>query len=249
MRRGAFRPLAAAGVIATSAVATGCGLGDRGDDLVNGKQQFVEACGSCHTMARAGTKGVTGPNLDEAFRRARLDGLGTSTFAGMVNHQIAHPPRLPQHDPQTGEPLPLMPADLVTGNDARDVAAYVAMAAAAPGKDSGRLASVGVQKSKGTAREKGGTLDIPTVPSGGLAFVYADARATAGKVVLESKNAQPTEHNIAIDGHGVDAKGPVVANGAVSKVTVSLKPGTYSFYCSVPGHRAGGMEGKLVVAK
>jgi uncharacterized cupredoxin-like copper-binding protein len=247
MRRSAFRPLAAVGVVATSAIVTGCGLGDTGDDVVNGKQQFVQACGSCHVMARAGTKGVTGPNLDDAFRRARVDGLGTSTFANMVAHQIAHPPRLPQHDPQTGDPLPLMPADLVKGDDARDVAAYVAMAAAAPGKDTGRLASVGVQKSQGTAKEKGGTLDIPTVPSGGLAYVYADASAGAGKLVLESKNAQPTEHNIAVDGNGVDAKGPVVANGAVSKVTVSLKPGTYSFYCSVPGHRAAGMEGKLVV--
>jgi plastocyanin len=249
MRRGAFRPVAAVGVIATSAIATGCGLGDRGDDLVNGKQQFVSACGSCHTLSRAGTKGVTGPNLDEAFRRARVDGLGTSTFANMIHHQIEHPPREPQHDPQTGKALTIMPANLVKGDDARDVAAYVAQAVAAPGKDAGRLAAVGVQQSKGTAQEKGGTLDIPTVPSGGLAYVYKDARATAGKVVLESKNAQPTGHNIAIEGNGVSAKGAVVQGGAVSKVDVDLKPGTYTFYCSVPGHREGGMVGKLTVAK
>jgi plastocyanin len=249
MRRSAFRPVAAVGVIATSAIVTGCGLGDRGDDLVNGKQQFVQNCGSCHTLARAGTHGVTGPNLDAAFRRARLDGLRTSTFAGMVHHQIEHPARLPQHDPQTGKALPLMPANLVKGDDASDVAAYVARSVAMPGKDSGRLAAVGAQQAKGTAQEKGGTLDIPTVPSGGLAYVYAQARAKAGKLVLESKNAQPTGHNIALQGNGVDAKGPVVQGGGVSKVDVDLKPGTYTFYCSVPGHREGGMVGKLVVSK
>jgi uncharacterized cupredoxin-like copper-binding protein len=47
----------------------------------------------------------------------------------------------------------------------------------------------------------------------------------------------------------VDEKGEVVDSGGVSQVSVTLKAGTYTFYCSVQGHRAAGMLGKLVVKK
>ena len=78
-------------------------LTDRGDNVVNGKQQFVAKCGSCHILNRAGTKGVTGPNLDQAFARAREDGFGESTFEGIVHRQIEQPARRAQVDPATGK--------------------------------------------------------------------------------------------------------------------------------------------------
>src|SRR5919197_1910420 len=94
----------------------GCSLAT-GNNEVNGKELFVSKCGSCHTLARAGTKGVTGPNLDEAFVRARQDGFGQDTFQGIVHRQILHPAIRPQHDPANPRKLlPLMPADLVTGS-------------------------------------------------------------------------------------------------------------------------------------
>jgi uncharacterized cupredoxin-like copper-binding protein len=138
----------------------------------------------------------------------------------------------------------MMPANLVTGDDAGDVAAYVAMTAGAGGKDSGQLAAVG-GKPKGTAKAEGGTLDIPV--SAGLAYAFAAAEAPAGALTLNSKNDTPIDHNIAIEGNGLDEKGPVIKNGAVSTVEADLQPGEYVFYCSVPGHREGGMEGKLTV--
>src|SRR5690348_14376515 len=92
--------------------ASGCSLTSQHTNVVNGKQQFVSKCGTCHTLARAGTKGTAGPNLDEAFMRARQDGMGNSTFAGMVEGQIQHPSRLAQVDPQTGKTLTMMPANL-----------------------------------------------------------------------------------------------------------------------------------------
>jgi len=233
-------------VVAATLVA-GCGGAVTGhSNLVNGKEQFVAKCGACHTLARAGTKGITGPNLDASFARARIDGLETSTFAGIVEEQIAQPSRIPQTDPQTGKPAASMPADLVKGADARDVAAYVAMAAGARGKDTGQLASVGA-KPKGTAQEKSGVLSIPVNEQGGLAYQFANAQANAGQVTLESRNPEPIAHNIAVEGNGIDEKGPVVQGGAVSKVSVDLRPGSYTFYCSVPGHREGGMVGKLTV--
>src|SRR5690242_13347346 len=143
----------------------GCSVAT-GDNEVNGKTLFVQKCGTCHTLARAGTKGVTGPNLDAAFQRARRDGFKNSTFAGMVEGQIAHPSRIPQEDPATRKDLPLMPAGLIKGSDASDVAAYVAQAAGAPGQDTGRLAQAGA-KAEGTAKESSGVLDIPVNKAGG----------------------------------------------------------------------------------
>jgi plastocyanin len=225
---------------------TGCELKSSGTNLVNGKTLFAQKCGGCHTLARAGTTGTTGPNLDEAFKRSREDGLGQSTFKGVVERQIKNPNINPQIDPQTEKPLPSMPADIVTGDDARDVAAYVAYAAARPGQDSGKLAGAGAKKAAGTAVAKNGTLDIP-VASAGLAYVYANATSPAGQVTITSKNPQPIGHDIAIEGNGVNAKGAVVQSGGTSKFSVTLKPGTYTFFCSVPGHREGGMVGKLTV--
>jgi len=224
---------------------TGCELKDDGDNLVNGKTMFVENCSQCHTLARAGARGVVGPNLDAAWQRSEHDGLGRSTFEGMVHRQIQEPNRRPQVDPETGKTLPLMKPNIVTGEDAQDVAAYVAYAAARPGEDTGRLAATGGGKPEGTAKAQGGKLEIPV--GTGLTFKFADAEAPAGPLTIESVNDQPTEHNIAIDGGGVDEKGEVVSNGGTSTVEVDLKPGEYAFYCSVPGHRDGGMEGKLTV--
>lgn len=128
LRCGFAAVLAAAGV---ALVATGCGRDE--SDLVNGKQLFVENCGTCHALERAGTSATQGPNLDEAFGPAREDGLGEETIEGVVQRQIANVRR--------GS---IMPEDLVTGDDARDVAAYVAAVAGVPGEDTGQLASAGL---------------------------------------------------------------------------------------------------------
>jgi uncharacterized cupredoxin-like copper-binding protein len=224
---------------------TGCELKDDGDNLVNGKVLFVQECSSCHTLARAGAKGVVGPDLDQAWQRAEHDGLGRSTYEGMVHRQILQPNRRPQIDPLTLKPQQSMPANLVTGEDAEDVAAYVASAAAKPGEDPGRLADAGGAKAQGTAKAEGGKLSIPV--GVGLTYKFADAEAPAGALTIDSLNDQSTEHNIAVDGNGVDEKGDLVKDGGTSTVEVDLKPGEYSFYCSVPGHREGGMEGKLTI--
>jgi plastocyanin len=234
-------------LLAAAAVLGGCSLTDSGTNVVNGKEQFVAKCGSCHTLARAGTTGVTGPNLDEAFQRARIDGFGQDTFEGVVHRQILHPAIRPQHDPETKKELPLMPPNLVTGEDAEDVAAYVAEAAAKPGEDTGALAQAGAAKAEGTAEAKAGVLTIPADPGGSIAYQFADAEAPAGQLEVRSPNESSTDHDIAIEGNGVSEKGEVVKNGGVSQFSADLKPGEYTFFCTVPGHREGGMEGTLTV--
>ncbi len=225
----------------------GCELKDDGDNLVNGKTLFVEKCAACHELARAGAQGVVGPSLDEAFQQAAKDGFGRSTFEGVVHRQILHPNRMAQVDPATGKALPLMPADLVTGEDAEDVAAYVAQAAAAGGEDTGRLATAGQTKSDAVAEAENGELDIPAVPSGALAYEFGSAEAPAGQLTINSPNEASIPHNIALEGGGVNEEGEVVQDGGVSEISADVQPGEYTFFCSVPGHREGGMEGKLTV--
>ena len=236
-----------AAIAAAAAGAGGCNLADSGTNVVNGKEQFVQKCGSCHVLARAGTRGVVGPNLDNAFQRARQDGFGQSTFEGLVYAQIDSPNRRPSFDPETRKPQPVMPPDIVTGDDAEDVAAYVAEAAGKPGEDTAALAQVGAGQAEGTAEAENGVLEMPADPNGGLFFEFADATAPAGQLKIESVNDASIDHNIALEGNGVDEEGPIVKDGGVSEVTADLEPGEYTFYCSVEGHREGGMEGTLTV--
>jgi plastocyanin len=231
---------------AAALVLPACQFKDDGDDLSNGKAQFVAKCGSCHILKRAGTTGVTGPNLDEAFARSVEEGFGRSTIKGMVHRQILFPNSTRQVDPATEKLLPAMPAKLVDGETSEDVAAYVAFATAKTGDDAGRLADIGVKKAAGVAKVANGELDIP-VAENGLAFTFASAEATAGSVKLVSKNPQNVPHNIALEGGGLNEEGPVIQGGATSDITVDLKAGEYTFFCSVPGHREGGMVGKLTV--
>ena len=241
----------ALGAVAAGAIAllSGCGVTDQGDNVVNGKQLFVQRCGSCHVLQRAGTTGVTGPNLDQAFQQARKDGFGESTFEGMVHRQILQPARNAQVDPKTGKVLPEMPANLVTGDDAEDVAAYVASAVAKPGEDTGQLAQVGAAQAEGTAEAENGTLEIPADPGGALAYTFADATAPPGRLEITSPNESGVPHNIALEGSGVDEQGPVVQDGGVSDINVDVQAGEYTFYCSVTGHREAGMEGTLTVER
>jgi plastocyanin len=235
-----LRATAALAAIASMLVVLGgCQASGRSADLANGKQLFVAKCGTCHELARAGTKGTQGPDLDAAFRQSRSDGLEQSTFRGVVQKQIANP------NPG-GNGTALMPRDLVKGQDAYDVATYVSQVVGKAGKDTGLLASIGQKKASGTVAAKGGTLEIDAAPAG-LAYVAAAATAPAGKLAIKSKNPQATPHDIAIQGNGASGKGPEVTSGGVSQFAVDLKPGQYTFYCTVPGHREGGMVGKLTV--
>ena len=81
-----------------------------------------------------------------------------------------------------------------------------------------------------------------------LRFSVSTIRVRHGKVTLKMSNPSSLPHAIAVDGHGVDKDGKTVHKGGTSTVTVRLKKGTYTFYCPVPGHRAAGMKGKLIVS-
>jgi mono/diheme cytochrome c family protein len=115
-----------AGLVA--ALAAGCGAVGRvtSGDAAAGKKLFQQKCGSCHTLADAGTSGTIGPNLDNAFMSDKAQGFSESTMRDLVRGQIAYP----ESDPGTGHPG--MTPNLLRGQQARDVAVYVAQCAAVP---------------------------------------------------------------------------------------------------------------------
>ena len=79
-----------------------------------------------------------------------------------------------------------------------------------------------------------------------LQFNTTKLTAKAGKVTIRMTNPSPLQHDISLKG-GVDVKGNIVGQGGTSTITVTLKPGKYTFYCSVDGHEAAGMTGELDV--
>jgi uncharacterized cupredoxin-like copper-binding protein len=214
----------------------GCAIKHPTANLVSGKRLFVQKCGSCHTLGHAATTGVVGPNLDDAFHQDRADGVKSTSIQGLVDYWIRYP------DTQG-----VMPAMLFKGQDAQNVAAYVGQVAARPGQDTGALATAVAQVNQKPAVEKSGVVEIDANPTGQLKFLASSASATAGNVTLRMKNASSTPHDIAVTGGGVNQIGKVVTSGGVSDVKANLKPGKYTFYCSVPGHRQAGMVGTLTV--
>ena len=108
----------------------GCALKHATANLVTGKQLFVTKCGSCHTLAHANTTGDIGPNLDDAFRQDRIDGVKTTSIEGLIGYWVQYP-----------NTEGAMPGGLVRGQEAQDVASYVAAVASQPGQDTGALAA------------------------------------------------------------------------------------------------------------
>jgi plastocyanin len=242
-----FRPRAGAcGLLAALALTTaGCSVkGADNANLIVGKQAFVAKCGSCHALARANTKGIVGPDLDEAFRVSLGEGLQRNAVRGVVEGQVLNP-----------NPEGAMPKGLAGGATLSDIAAYLAQVVDRPGQDTGLLATAVEAPGAGKpAVEKAGKLQIPASPSGQLAYVTNKAVAGPGSVTVEMPNVSGVSHNIAIESGtgGASGSGPVLgASQFVTKgtatVSVKLKPGTYTFFCQAPGHRAAGMFGTLTV--
>ena len=93
-----------------------------------------------------------------------------------------------------------------------------------------------------------GVLEIPATAQ--LAYETNAREAEAGALTITSPNPSATPHNIALEGPGVsDAIGDVVTNNGVSEIEVDVKAGEYKFFCTVEGHREGGMEGTLTVKR
>jgi plastocyanin len=138
------------------------------------------------------------------------------------------------------------------GGDSSSSAEASAPAESAPAEAGGGEAEAGGEE--GGAEAKGGTagsgaqIDFEANPEGQLAFEEKSATAKAGKDTIDFTNSSAVPHNVAIEDENgkVIAETETLAEGSGSAVA-DLKPGTYTFFCSIPGHREAGMEGTLTV--
>jgi plastocyanin len=94
----------------------------------------------------------------------------------------------------------------------------------------------------------GSTVDISTPPGSELAYDQKDVNAKAGAVTIDFNNQQSTQHDVKVeDSGGTELGGTELISSSTATATVDLQAGSYTFFCSVPGHREAGMEGTLSV--
>ena len=98
------------------------------------------------------------------------------------------------------------------------------------------------------ATSPGSALKLAADPSGALKFDTTSLSANAGKLTIDFANTSPMAHNVTVASSSGTVLGATPTfQGGTKTLTLDLKPGTYIFYCSVPGHRQAGMKGTLVV--
>ncbi len=121
------RVISVIAALAVVALVSGCDLQEDADKA-NGRMLFQEKCGTCHSLAEAGTSADIGPDLDAAFAQARADGMDSDTIEGVVSAQVENPRPAPPEEVDI-----YMPAGLVEGDDLEAVSAYVGSVAGVPG--------------------------------------------------------------------------------------------------------------------
>jgi plastocyanin len=118
---------------------------------------------------------------------------------------------------------------------------------------SGGSADTQTTDTGGGAGETGGgggaaqTLTLTADPGGAFKFDKSTLTAKAGKATVVLDNPSSLPHAVEVEGQGIEEESDTIGEGETAKVTVTLKPGKYEYYCPVDGHRAGGMEGTLTV--
>jgi plastocyanin len=119
---------------------------------------------------------------------------------------------------------------------------------ATPAAHSSSGSSTGASASASAGAPASHVVSVATNPSGALMFSMTTLHALAGRVTIHFTNRAPEGHNFTLQAPGgrVIAATPTFTGGSRT-LTLKLKPGTYTFYCSVPGHRQSGMQGTLTV--
>jgi plastocyanin len=221
--RGMSRIGGAALLVALAIGTAGCAVkGADNANVIVGKQAFVAKCGSCHALARADTKGIVGPNLDEVFRTSLAEGLQRNAVRTVVEGQVQNP-----------NPDGVMPKGLAGGATLTDIAAYVAQSVDSPG--AGKL-----QIAANPAGQLAYTSSKAEAKAGAVTIMMANMSGVSHNIAVEAGENGATQKAAPVGASSFITKG-------TTSVTVNLKPGKYTFFCQAPGHRAAGMYGTLTV--
>ncbi len=254
--------LLAVALCALASVVAGCGaLGytSAKADKANGKKLFSAKCGSCHTLADAGTAGNIGPDLDYAFKQDLAVGMTEGTIRQVVRAQIAYAIT------ETSTGAPGMPKNLVTGSDAKDVAAYVAsvagrdvaaVAAPAPGpapapasaststttaaggssSGAGDVAAIAMGKQAFAANGCGGCHTLKAAGSGGNVGPNLDKLATDAKTAGQLLDAYVRESIVKPNAYIVKGFSPNVMPGTFGQtLTAPQLNGLIAYLLAVSG--------------
>jgi plastocyanin len=132
--------------------------------------------------------------------------------------------------------------------EAEEKAGEAGEAAEEAGEEAKEKAEEATKEAEGGSGGSATSLDFEADPGGNLAFTEDKVTAEAGKVTINFTNSAPVPHNVDIeDQSGENVAETEVITESSESTTADLKPGTYTFYCDVPGHRQAGMEGTLTV--
>jgi plastocyanin len=119
------------------------------------------------------------------------------------------------------------------------------------GGSSGGAATTQTKESSGGGASGGGgaaqTLKLSADPGGALKFDKSTLTAKAGKVTIVLDNPSSLPHAVEVEGNGIEESSSTIGKGETTKVSATVKAGTYEYYCPVDGHKAAGMTGKLTV--
>lgn len=125
------------------------------------------------------------------------------------------------------------------------LAAFAFGAAACGGDDGEETDEPAAANEGGGGGGGGGTIQLAADPDGAPAFDQTELTASAGEIVIEFTNESSVPHNVTLE--NVEGGATETITGDTASVTVNLEPGTYTYFCSVGGHRSAGMEGTLTV--
>jgi uncharacterized cupredoxin-like copper-binding protein len=94
----------------------------------------------------------------------------------------------------------------------------------------------------------GGGAKAVTIDESEFKLAPKDANVGSGAVTVTAKNVGTIVHTLEVEGNGVEKKTGNIQPGSSAALKLNLKPGTYTMYCTVPGHKQAGMLGKVVVS-
>jgi plastocyanin len=210
-----------------------------------GGQRVVSAITALLVIAAASTAVITSGGEEKAgaeSAKASQEPFGANTPDTAAPESANKAPSATSEAPAPTESTP------TASTPTASTPAKTTPAKKTPAKKETPKATTGTPAPPSSPAAAATTLKLAANPAGQLAYTTKSLSAKAGKLTIDFSNASPVEHDVAIaQGSTVAGQTPVFTGGSKT-LTVTLKPGSYTFYCTVPGHRAAGMEGTLTVS-